>query len=58
MSARTRTKSASPPTSSIVSGEVASSRESPGNAGAALCVTFGSGFGLVFLGVGFAGSRR
>ena len=56
MSARTRKKSASPPTRSIVSGEVASSRERPGSAGAAVCVTgrlpvtFGFGFGLVGLG--------
>ena len=57
MSARTSTKSASPPRSNIVSGEVASSRESPGSAGAAVFVTFGS-FGLVCLGLGFAASRR
>ena len=55
MSARTRKKSASPPTMSNVSGEVASSREMPGSAGAAVFVTFGSGF----FGFGFdvTGSR-
>ena len=49
-------KSASPPTMSNVSGEVASSREMPGSAGAAVCLTFDSGFGFGF-GLGFAGSR-
>lgn len=33
---------------SNVSGEVASSRERPGSAGAAVFVTFGSGFGFGF----------
>jgi hypothetical protein len=56
MSARTRKNSASPPTMSIVSGEVASSRERPGSAGAAVFVTFGSGC-FVFLGLGFAAPR-
>lgn len=52
MSARTRKKSANPPTRSIVSGEVASSRERPGSTEAADCVTgrlplsFCFGFGL------------
>ena len=55
MSARTRKKSASPPTMSNVSGEVASSREMPGSAEAAVFVTFGS----CFFGFGFdvTGSR-
>lgn len=48
MSARTRKNSASPPAMSNVSGEVASSRERPGSAGAAVFVTFGSGFGFGF----------
>lgn len=57
MSARTRKNSASPPTMSNVSGEVASSREMPGSAGAAVCVTFWSRFGFVSLVLGLAGSR-
>ena len=40
---------------SNVSGEVASSREMPGSAGAAVFVTFGCGF--VVFGLGFTGSR-
>ena len=46
MSASTRTKSASPPRRSIVSGEVASSRERPGSGGAAVFVIGRSGFTL------------
>ena len=44
---------------SNVSGEVASSREIPGSAGAAVFVTFGSCFGLILtlgFGLGLAGS--
>ena len=52
MSARTRKKSASPPTRSIVSGEVASSREMSGSTEAAdfvtgrLPLTFGFDLGV------------
>ena len=57
MSARTRKNSASPPTMSNVSGEVASSRERLGSAEAAVFVPFGSGFDSVFFGLGFVVSR-
>ena len=55
MSASTRTKSASPPRRSIVSGEVASSRERPGSGATATLVIGRSGFAFGFC---FAGSRR
>lgn len=59
MSARTRKKRANPPRRSIVSGEVASSRERPGSGATATCLIGRSGFGVDFgFGRGLAGSRR
>lgn len=57
MSARTSTNSASPPARSIVSGEVASSRERPGSGATATFVIARSGFTFGFV-LGLAGSRR
>ena len=55
MSTSTRTKSASPPTRSIVSGDVASSRERVGSGAPTACLIGPSDFGF---GLGLAGSRR
>ena len=58
MSASTRTNSARPPARSIVSGDVAFSRESSGSGPSASCWTFGSGFFSSDFGFGVGGSRR